>query len=408
MQYYRGMPKEYLCVPALALVMAVRMLGLFMILPVFSVHIGDFPVDDAAWIGLALGIYGFTQALFQLPLGILSDRVGRKPVMVGGLAVFMTGSVIAALACHHIGGLILGRALQGAGAIGSTALALASDVTRDEDRSKAMGVIGLAIGFSFVLAMVLGPLLDAAAGLSGIFWATAGLALLAEVLVWAVIPSPARVERVADPLQTGLKQTLKNRHLWRLNAGIFTLHAILTAVFIAVPILLTQQIHLTGMQQTGLYSVVLILAFAGMMPLMILAEKKRKMKPIFLGAIGVLCLTQGILWLYHSQLVIVGLLLLAFFIAFSLLEAVLPSWVSKITPVRHKGAAMGCYSTAQFLGIFAGGSVGGWIYAHRGIAGVLELGGVLALIWLLQAFSAQQPATPYSTSTVIAQGEGKE
>lgn len=390
--------REYSAVFSLALVMAVRMLGLFIILPVFSMHAADFTHATAQWIGVALGIYGLTQALLQIPLALWSDRIGRKPVMAIGLGVFILGSVCAA-ATHSIYGLIIGRALQGAGAIGSTVLALAADLTREENRSKAMGMMGLAIGVSFAVAMMLGPVLNAWVGLTGIFWIMAGLALLAELLVWLLIPAmPPPAQANAGEMKAGLMQVLTDRNLLCLDASIFFLHAILTAVFIAIPIILGRIVLLSAAQQTELYLLVLLLAFALMLPVMILAEKYRHIKPVFLMAIGVLLLTQGLLWRFHQDIWVIGLILLLFFTAFSLLEAILPSWISKIAPLPHKGAAMGCYSTAQFLGIFAGGSAGGWVFAHFGLAGISSLAGLLALIWLGWA---QRLSVPPYLSTVM-------
>ncbi len=391
--------KEYTAVLLLALIMAIRMLGLFMILPVFSLHANDFTHATPQLIGLALGVYGLTQAVLQIPLGMLSDRIGRRPVMSLGLIIFIAGSVCAAMS-HSIYGLILGRALQGGGAIGSTILAMIADLTRDENRSKAMAVVGLAVGASFAVAMVVGPLLNAWVGLTGIFWVTAGLAAIAEMLVWVAIPAPpALVTKESSPIQTNLTKVLKNRELLRLNLSIFMLHAILTAFFIAIPIVLMRVIHLSSIGQTKLYLLVLILAFLLMLPLMVMAEKKRRMKSVFLGAIAALWLVQLLLWPFHQDLIGVSGLLLVFFIAFSLLEAVLPSWVSKVAPLRYKGAAMGCYSSAQFFGIFVGGSSGGWIYAHFGVTGIFLLGSGLALIWLIIAFNLRSP--PYLTTVIF-------
>jgi predicted MFS family arabinose efflux permease len=391
--------KEYPAVIALALVMAVRMLGLFMILPVFSLHAGQFAHVSAQLVGLALGVYGLTQALLQIPFGWLSDRIGRKPVMAIGLGIFIAGSICAALS-HSIYGLMIGRALQGAGAIGSTVLAMVADLTRDENRSKAMAIIGLAVGASFAVAMAAGPLVDAWAGLAGIFWVTAGLAVAAELLVWVVVPTPPAIVSAENPQKKmGFLQVVKDKELLRLDAGIFALHAMLTAFFIAIPVILAQMVHLGPKAQTGLYLLVLIAAFALMLPLIILAEKKRRMKSVFLNAIAALVLAQLLLLWFHSSLPAVGFLLLLFFTAFSLLEALLPSWVSKVTPLRYKGAAMGCYSTAQFLGIFVGGSSGGWVYAHFGVAGIFALGAGLTLAWLAVTFTLRPPR--YLTTVIF-------
>jgi predicted MFS family arabinose efflux permease len=390
--------KEYPAVVALASIMAVRMLGLFMILPVFSMHAGDFLGATPQLIGLALGIYGLTQAVLQMPFGVLSDRYGRKPVMMLGLGFFIAGSVYAALA-HSIYGLIIGRALQGGGAIGSTVLAMVADITREENRSKAMAIIGLAISGAFALAMIAGPLIDAWAGLAGIFWVTAGLAIIAELLVSLVVPTPPVVLPEKGKMQAGLLHALTDVNLLRLDAGILILHAILTAFFIAIPFLLAHVAHLSSTEQAGLYLLVLVLAFAFILPPIIIGEKKRLLKPIFLIAISVLFISQVLLWPFYYHLRIVVVLLFVFFTMFSLLEAVLPSWISKVTPLPHKGAVMGCYSTAQFLGIFIGGSVGGWMHAHFGFAGVFLFSSGLALFWFVIALRLTPP--PYLTTVIF-------
>lgn len=390
--------KQYSAVSSLALIMAVRMLGLFMILPVFSVHVEQFKYASAELMGLALGIYGLSQGLLQMPFAMLSDRFGRKLMIAIGLLIFLIGSIYAAMT-HNVYGLIIGRALQGAGAIGSTVLAMVADLTEEENRSKAMGIIGLGVGASFAVAMMVGPVLNAWDGLSGIFWVTAGLALICLILLWLVVPQPPILFQ-NNPLEKhGLPRVLRNVQLLRLDASIFILHAILTSLFIAVPLLLTQFFKLDGQAQMLFYLSVLVLAFALMLPLMIMAEKKRQMRRVFIGAIATLLVSQLFLWSFHQNLWTVSLLLLIFFIAFSLLEATLPSWISKLTSIRNKGAAMGVYSTSQFLGIFVGGSLGGWIFAHFAIAGIFAFGAVLSLIWLGLVFSIPQP--PYLSTVTL-------
>ena len=394
--------KEYnsYALGSLAVLMSVRMLGLFMILPVFSMHAAEFARATPQLIGLALGIYGLTQGLLQMPFGMLSDRIGRKPVMAMGLAIFIIGSICAALT-HSIYGLIIGRALQGGGAIGSTILATVADLTPEKNRSKAMGLIGLSVGLAFGVAMIVGPLLNIWAGLSGIFWVTAGLAILGELLVWLLIPPVPKHPQDRQPIKAGLLRTLQDPDLMRLNAGIFSLHAILTALFIAIPVVLTQLIHLSSAKQTWLYLGVLVLSFIAMFPFMIIAEKKSAGKTVFLVAIAGLLLAQLGLFTLHQQLIMLAVLLFLFFTAFSLLEAMLPSWVSKVSPPQFKGAAMGCYSSAQFLGIFAGGSAGGWVYGHFGVSGIFCLGSAIALIWLLLSLSWRP--IPARTTTVLHQ-----
>lgn len=390
--------KEYKVVLVLALVMAVRMLGLFMILPVFSLHASEYAHANAQWIGLALGIYGLTQAILQTPFGLLSDKIGRKPVMVIGLGFFVLGSVVAAVS-QSIYGVVFGRALQGAGAIGSTILALIADLTREDNRSKAMGIIGLAIGLSFALAMVISPILNAWGGLAGIFWFSAGLAIVAEGLVWKYVPNPPRpIAQKSGQWSHNVKRVIQNYNLWRLDAGIFSLHAILTAFFMVIPVILERHLHLTPVQQTLGYLITMSLAFVLMLPFLIFAEKKRRLKPVFLSAIALLGCIQLLLFLLPVTLFSTLPLLLLFFTAFTLLEAVLPSWISKVAPAHCKGVAMGIYSSSQFLGIFCGGLIGGWLYSHYGVSGILLMGALMSLFWLV--FS-RGLTTPFSFVTEI-------
>ncbi len=340
--------KERSAVLVLALIMAFRMLGLFMILPVFSSNAHHFIGANATLIGVALGIYGLTQATLQIPFGMLSDKVGRKPVILLGLILFAAGSVVAALS-HHIYLIIFGRALQGAGAIGSTALAMVADLTRDENRSKAMATMGLTIGFAFAVAMVLGPIINAWFQLAGIFWFTALLSICGMLLLFVFVPTPPNiVSRSVGTTMDQLKSILKNSQLFKLDLGIFILHAMLTAIFIVIPIILSHTVKFSESQQAVLYLSVLFFAFMIIFPLIIVAEKKRLMKQIFICSVGALTVSQILLlFSYHSALGIMFNLVL-FFAAFTLLEAILPSLISKLAPIRNKGAAMGVYSSSQF------------------------------------------------------------
>jgi predicted MFS family arabinose efflux permease len=386
--------KEYFNTGVLALVMSTRMLGLFLILPIFSSLAYQYQGASLPLIGAALGIYGLTQACLQLPFATLSDHIGRKPVIAGGLLLFILGSICAAMS-HHIYGVILGRALQGAGAVGSTLLATLADLTRAENRSKMMGMMGLVIGGSFALAMILGPPLGAWIGLSGIFWGMAGLALFGILLLAIAIPEPIQwmqpAQRKVQPVR--FLEILKNFQLLRLDLSIFMLHANVTALFVVAPIILTRQMHLLPNQQMRLYLLVLVVAFVGMLPLMIISEKKRKMKPVFITAVALLFCIQILLWHFYSHLWAFAVLLFLFFWIFSFLEAVLPSWISKETPSSKKGAALGVYSTAQFLGIFVGGSLAGWMYSHWGLASVFALCAFFSALWFCFIFSIQHP--PY-------------
>ena len=392
---------------SLASIYAFRMLGLFMILPIFSAYAHHFKFANATLIGLALGIYGLTQACLQLPFGMVSDRIGRKPVIVFGLILFAVGSVVAAEA-HGIWGIIAGRALQGAGAIGSTLTALVADNTHEDHRLKAMSVIGMTIGMAFILAMVLGPILNVWIGLSGIFWLTAVLAIVGLIVLLLVVPTPTshHLHRDSEPVWGQFKRILSMPELVRLDFGIFTLHGVMTALFVVVPLLLIHHIGLAEPDQWKIYLPVLVLAFFAMVPFVIIAEAKRRMKMIFCGAIIVLTLTQWLLWLSGDALLWIGFLLFCFFTAFTLLEACLPSLVAKIAPAGSKGTAMGIYSTTQFLGIFVGGVLGGVILHHFGVPGVFLLCGVWGVLWVLVALTMRNPK--HVSSKIVALSAVKE
>lgn len=388
------LPVEKRAASSLAGIFALRMLGLFMLLPVLSLYAESFEGATPILMGVALGVYGLTQALLQIPFGVLSDRIGRKKVIAVGLLVFAAGSVVAALATT-IEWIIIGRALQGAGAIAAAAMALLADLTREEQRTKAMATFGMSIGFSFMLAIILGPILNGWIGVSGIFWLTGLLALLGIMVLYRVVPTPAHShmhhDAEADPKQ--FSDVLKDGQLLRLDFGIFALHLILMAMFVVIPI---------GLRDAGLavtdhwmvYLGVMVVAVAIMVPLIIIAEKKGKMKEIFSLAIVLVALAQFGLWQLSTSLWGIILLMVLFFGGFNLLEATLPSLISKMAPADKKGTAMGVYSSSQFMGAFVGGVVGGWILGWSGggeIAPVFLVTGALALVWLLLALGMERP-----------------
>lgn len=367
------------------------MLGLFMIYPVFAPWARHLPDATAVTIGLTLGVYGLTQALLQIPFGFLSDRIGRKRVIAAGLVLFAAGSVIAALS-PSIYGIMLGRVLQGAGAVGSTLLALAADLTREEHRTKAMAVIGMTIGLAFGIAVVLGPVLNGWIGVRGIFWLTAALAGSGIVVLYVLVPRPAAptVHRDAEPVPELFRRVLANRDLQRLDISIFCQHAILTASFLTIPFLLTQAgvaLH----HQWWVYLPVLVVSIVLLVPLVILAERGR-MKPVFLGSIALLAVGQVLFPWGHAHLGLMILGLLAFFTAFNVLESILPSLVSRVAPADAKGTAMGVYSSSQFLGIFVGGALGGWIDSRWGVDGVVAFCIAMAVLWASFAWSMRPPA----------------
>ena len=384
-------PTERRAAAGLAGIFALRMLGLFLILPVFALHAPELAGATPLLIGLAIGAYGLTQALFQIPFGMLSDRIGRKPVIFGGLLLFALGSVVAALA-DSIGGVILGRVLQGGGAIAAAVMALTADLTRESVRTRAMAGIGMSIGLAFALALVLGPLLAHAFGLSGIFWFTALLALGGLLILVLVVPSPAHssVHRDAEPVAGQFRAILTRGELLRLDFGVLTLHLLMTSLFLAVPLALEDR-GLPAAHHWWIYLPVLGLSIAAMIPFILQAESRGRLKPVFLGAIAALGLAALGLREWGGHLVALAIWLWVFFTAFNLLEAMLPSLIAKVAPAEAKGTAMGVFSTAQFPGAFLGGLLGGWMHQHGGTDGVLWLCALAVLPWLAIALPMANP-----------------
>ncbi|QKT04143.1 MFS transporter [Ectothiorhodospiraceae bacterium 2226] len=382
---------------------ALRMLGLFLILPVFALYAEDLHGVTPFLVGMAIGVYGLTQAVFQIPFGLLSDRVGRKRVIVLGLLIFALGSVVAALA-DTIWLVIFGRALQGAGAVAAALMALAADLTREEQRVKAMAIIGASIGTSFAAAMVLGPVLGAWIGVQGIFWTTAALALLGIGVLYVVVPAPpvSRVHADAQTVPAQLGQVLRAPELLRLDAGILLLHLILTASFVVIPLVLRDTVGLPAAQHWQVYLGVMVLSLVAMVPFVIVAERKRRLKQFFLGAIVLLGVAQLGLAVMPSTLLTMFVLLWLFFAAFNLLEASLPSLIAKIAPAQHKGSAMGVYTSSQFLGAFLGGALGGSLYGAVGAQGVFLACAGLALLWLALAAGMADPR--YLSSQLLRVG----
>ena len=371
---------------SLASIFGLRMLGLFLIMPVIAVYGQDYIDYSPFLIGVAIGAYGLTQAILQIPMGWVSDRIGRRPVIVGGLLVFALGSVVAAMA-DTLMGVIIGRALQGAGAIASAILALASDCSRDEQRPKVMAVIGLCIGLSFALALVLGPWLGGIVGMSGLFWFTAVSALLAIVLVLTVTPQPVNKTPKRDlvPVPTELMRLLKQPQLIQLNVGVFVLHLVLTAWFVTLPVTLVNA-GLAAEQHGWLYFPTLLLSFVVMVPLMLQAIRKQRQLPTFRVAIGLLLAAMAVIAYFADSLwwLVIGVWI--FFIGFNYLEASLPAMLAQYAPAGSKGSASGIYTSCQFFGAFVGGVAGGWLYTIQGMTGVVLFCILLLLIWLAVSF----------------------
>ncbi len=393
---------------SLSSVYALRMLGLFMILPVFALYAADLEGVTPTLTGLAIGIYGLTQAVLQIPAGLLSDRIGRKPVIIGGLLVFAAGSVVAALADSMLV-VILGRALQGAGAIAAAIMALAADLTREQHRIKAMALIGMSIGLSFALALVLGPVLNDWVGVPGIFAITAVLALGGILVVLFVVPQPvvSRPHRVAEAIPAQFGRVLRQAQLLRLDFGILMLHAILTASFVVLPLVLRDQAGVAASVHWKIYLPVLVCSVLAMLPLIVLAERRGRTRPVFLFAIALLIAAELGLFFLPVTLFSVVFMMFVFFTAFNLLESMLPSLVSRIAPADCRGTAMGFYSSSQFFGAFLGGALGGALHQHFGTHAVFLCSALGALLWLLLALSMARPEKLSSYIYKIDAGEAE-
>ncbi|KAF6662108.1 MFS transporter [Enterobacteriaceae bacterium EKM102V] len=392
-------PVELRATWGLGTVFSLRMLGMFMVLPVLTTYGMALQGASETLIGLAIGIYGLTQAIFQIPFGLLSDRIGRKPLIVGGLLLFVLGSVIAACT-DSIWGIILGRALQGSGAIAAAVMALLSDLTREQNRTKAMAFIGISFGVTFAIAMVVGPVVTHALGLQALFWMIAILASLGIVITLLVVPSTPHhvLNRESGMVKGSFRKVLANPRLVKLNIGIFCLHILLMSSFVALPGQF-EQAGFPAPEHWKVYLSTMLIAFAGVVPFIIYAEVKRRMKRVFVGCVGMIVIAEIVLWGAegHFWTLVVGVQL--FFFAFNLMEAILPSLISKESPAGYKGTAMGIYSTSQFLGVAVGGSMGGWVFGHFDAQTVFMVGAMVAAAWLFVSMTMQEP--PYVSSLRI-------
>ena len=377
---------------ALSFLYATRMLGLFMVLPVFALYADNYAGVTAVLVGLALGIYGLTQGILQIPFGLLSDRIGRKPVIAGGMMLFLAGSVLCALA-ETAFMVVLGRALQGAGAVAGVIMALLSDVTREQSRTRAMAAVGGSIGLAFIVAMVTGPVVAQHWGMDGVFWLTSVLAALGLAVVLVAVPSPrmnhSGHEVIAVPAMLG--RVVRDGQLWRLNVGIFSLHFAQMATWVSVPLVLEEVLDFDRSRHWSLYLSTMVAGFVLMLPLIWYGEARRKMKPVFLLAVSLLAVAELVMAGSGTSFRQMALGLLVFFMAFNLLEASLPSLVSKMAPAGIKGTAMGVYSTSQFLGAFSGGVAGGLVAHFAGYAGVFWLSLAVVLAWLGVASTMTRP-----------------
>ena len=378
---------------SLASIYGLRMLGMFLILPIFAIYAQTLEGgQDHTMVGLALGAYGLTQVLLQLPFGIASDKYGRKKVIYVGMLIFIIGSVVAAMGTDIIT-VIIGRAIQGAGAVSAVVMALVADSTREEHRTKAMATIGGTIGVTFALSLVAGPLLNQSIGVPGIFWMTAILSVFAIGVVKFLVPDPIQSQFHSDtePAPTKIKEVIRNTQLLRLNFGAFSLHAAQMAMFVVVPFALKETSGMNENQHWIVYLPVLTISFVLMLPAIIYGEKRAKLKPVFIGAVATMLFAQLLFAVnIHSFWGVVAALFF-YFLAFNLLEATLPSLISKLAPAASKGTAIGVHNTAQSFGIFVGAVFGGYLAGNYGFASVFIFCSILMGIWLVAALGMKTP-----------------
>ncbi len=383
-------PTELRAGLGLAGVFGLRMLGLFFILPVLAVHAAGIEGGgDLTLVGLALGGYGLAQGILQIPFGAASDRWGRKPVLYAGLAIFAAGSFLGCVA-DDIWTMIAARVLQGAGAISSVTMALAADLTREQHRTKVMAMIGSMIGLVFALSLVGAPLLYALIGMDGLFALTGILCLGAIAIVKYQVPEPPAPARVANPAGS-VRASLLDRELARLNAGIFILHVVLYAMFMVVPPLLVQG-GLALAEHWKVYLPVVAASFVLMLPAVLYADRRNRPKPVLVAAVVLLLATEALLAASGGGVAVLAALMLGFFVAFNVLEALLPSLVSRFAPAEGRGAAIGVYNTTQTLGVFFGGLLGGWVASRYGTTGVFAACTLLSVLWLAVAVGMRPPA----------------
>lgn len=396
-------PTELKATWGLGAVFTLRMLGMFMVLPILASYGRELKDANELLLGLAIGIYGISQAICQIPFGLMSDRFGRKQLIIAGLLIFIAGSVIAAMT-DSIWGIIIGRALQGAGAISAAIMALLSDLTSEQNRTKAMAFMGISFGITFAIALVLGPIITHAIGLHGLFWGISLLAFGGILITRFAVPDSRyhSVNRETHFIKNSVQTVINNRQLVKLNFGIFCLHTLLMANFVALPLVMIDS-GLAANQHWKIYLLTLLLAFITVLPFVIYAEKQRRMKQVFLLCIGILFISELTFCFSKQQFWLIVLGLQLFFIAFNVMEALLPSLISKEAPAGYKGTAMGLYSTSQFLGVALGGILGGWLFQLNGASLIFMAGLILCTCWFFISLNMHQPAYTSSIRLLLPQ-----
>ena len=368
---------ERLLALKVSLIMSVRMLGLFMLFPVMSVYAGDYDSSTPFLIGMAIGIYGLTQALLQIPFGYLSDRFGRKPILIIGLLIFLLGSIVAANATNIIF-VVMGRALQGGGAISAVLMAFLADSVSENNRAKANAFVGFQIGVAFMVSLIIGPIITSRIGLSGLFWVIGLLSIIAMLIVLSLQHSkPVNYYR----LSFGAFRETLGRELVTLDFSVFSLHLILASGFIVMPLLIMENQIVSMADNWQLYFPAVLLSFIGMIPLIIISEKFKKTKYILLLSIFLLIISQIIFFISDLNFSVFLITLTIFFVAFNSVEAILPSLLARTANPSKRGLAMGIFSTSQFLGTFIGGAIGGLIYDIYDLNSVFLFTIFVAIIW---------------------------
>lgn len=382
---------------SLALIYVLRILGLFMIIPVFVLYAEGLPGATPLLIGLGLGIYGLTQAALQIPMGLLSDRIGRKPVIAFGLLLMILGSAVCAWA-PDMGWMIIGRTLQGGGAVAAAVSALVADLTRETQRTKAMLIVGASIGMSFILSLMLGPILAAWIGVAGIFALTAILGVMVlPMLFWVVPAAPAPVGRPGQAW-SDIRSVLSDARLMQCNLGIFVLHLTFTASFVALPLALRHDVGWHTGEHWKLYLGAVLSSLPLTLLMIWLAEKRGHAKTVYIAAVGLLALIQMGFWAGHTSLAALACIMLLFFAVFDALESMLPSWVSKLADPATKGTAMGVFSSCQFGGSFVGGVLGGWVMGSYGLPAVFLSSVAILLLWFALCWRIRPPVHKSSVS----------